>query len=375
MRAFSSPIATTFTAPFGMVMEGRSYMAGSGYRYGFNGKEKDSEGLGGGCSTYDYGFRIYNPAIGKFLSVDPLTNFYPWYTPYQFAGNMPIWKIDLDGLEQSNSKANKETTYEDLNFLQKALFDYLVFFIGYQDYNNRNGGWVGAVTGTYKQQEGDEKFQVLDGIINGFTIANVATGGAIDPTEVNGTGSNTVLRKSTNTIDDALTLTRPILKPTTQKAVKQAPKIAMTVAKGMSKVEKINTRKNFVISKYISAIKTYGEEHIDWTKNVLESKLKGSTGSDGRRIVQWRDPANSKASPFFTYDGVDPNTLGIPKTYTQKYYVELPKGKEFNALETTAGKVDAFDPRDAGNSGVYNGGGVQLYSPDAAKEAVFTPAK
>jgi hypothetical protein len=31
--------------------------------------------------------------------VDPLTGSYPWYTPYQFAGNMPIWAIDLDGLE------------------------------------------------------------------------------------------------------------------------------------------------------------------------------------------------------------------------------------------------------------------------------------
>jgi hypothetical protein len=33
------------------------------------------------------------------LSVDPLSPEYPWYTPYQFAGNMPIWAIDLDGLE------------------------------------------------------------------------------------------------------------------------------------------------------------------------------------------------------------------------------------------------------------------------------------
>ena len=73
-----------------------------GYRYGFNGKEidKGDEGMGGGGSTYDYGFRIYNPSLGKFLSVDPLTASYPWYTPYQFAGNKPIWAIDLDGLEE-----------------------------------------------------------------------------------------------------------------------------------------------------------------------------------------------------------------------------------------------------------------------------------
>lgn len=36
----------------------------------------------------------------RFLSVDPLTKDYPWYTPYQFAGNKPIMAIDLDGLEE-----------------------------------------------------------------------------------------------------------------------------------------------------------------------------------------------------------------------------------------------------------------------------------
>ena len=68
-----------------------------GYRFGFNGKETDKgdEGMGGGGSTYDYGFRIYNPSLGRFLSVDPLFKSYAWYTPYQFAGNKPIIAIDL----------------------------------------------------------------------------------------------------------------------------------------------------------------------------------------------------------------------------------------------------------------------------------------
>ena len=55
--------------------------------------------MGGGGSTYDYGFRIYNPALGKFLSVDPLVKNYAYYSPYHFAGNRPIWAIDLDGRE------------------------------------------------------------------------------------------------------------------------------------------------------------------------------------------------------------------------------------------------------------------------------------
>jgi len=35
----------------------------------------------------------------EYLSVDPIGKDYPWYTPYQFAGNTPIQAVDMDGLE------------------------------------------------------------------------------------------------------------------------------------------------------------------------------------------------------------------------------------------------------------------------------------
>jgi RHS repeat-associated protein len=90
-------VSATDYYPFGLEMKGRSFSDES-YRYGFNGKEKDNSFAKD--NSYDYGFRIYNPRIARFLSVDPLTKSYPWYTPYQFAGNKPIWAIDLDGLEE-----------------------------------------------------------------------------------------------------------------------------------------------------------------------------------------------------------------------------------------------------------------------------------
>jgi RHS repeat-associated protein len=71
---------------------------GAGYRFSFNGKEKDNETYGEG-NEYDYGFRIFNPRLGRFLSIDPLTNIYPELTPFQYASNTPIWAIDIDGLE------------------------------------------------------------------------------------------------------------------------------------------------------------------------------------------------------------------------------------------------------------------------------------
>jgi len=82
-----------------MLQPNRSYTASTNYRYGFNGKENDNEVKGTG-NEIDYGFRIYDPRIGRFLSVDPLSKSYPWYTPYQFAGNKPIAAKDLDGLEE-----------------------------------------------------------------------------------------------------------------------------------------------------------------------------------------------------------------------------------------------------------------------------------
>ena len=77
-------------------MPGRKFSSANGYRYGFNGKENDKDA---GEGIQDYGMRIYDGRLGRFLSVDPLTFSYPWYTPYQFAGNMPIKFIDLDGGE------------------------------------------------------------------------------------------------------------------------------------------------------------------------------------------------------------------------------------------------------------------------------------
>src|SRR6187551_2939230 len=84
-----------------MVMPGRKYSAGNSYRYGFNGKENDNEVKSEG-NQQDYGMRIYDPRLGKFLSVDPITKDFPWYTPYQFAGNTPIQAIDLDGEEEKH---------------------------------------------------------------------------------------------------------------------------------------------------------------------------------------------------------------------------------------------------------------------------------
>ncbi|HTL07483.1 MAG TPA: hypothetical protein VL307_04465, partial [Chitinophagaceae bacterium] len=47
---------------------------------------------------------------GRFFSIDPLTTKFPYYSPYQFAGNTPIWASDLDGLEPNFTYKNNGIT-------------------------------------------------------------------------------------------------------------------------------------------------------------------------------------------------------------------------------------------------------------------------
>jgi RHS repeat-associated protein len=93
--------------PFGSVQPGRSFNS-TEYRFGFNGKENDNEVMGAG-NFQDYGFRMYNSRLGRFISVDPLKDKFPMLSTYQFAGNMPIMYIDLDGLEPANNPKSPGT--------------------------------------------------------------------------------------------------------------------------------------------------------------------------------------------------------------------------------------------------------------------------
>jgi hypothetical protein len=65
--------------------------------------------------------RIYDPRLGRFLSVDPITRRYPELTPYQFANNTPIQAIDLDGLEDMHYFIDQKNKYFGLELVIKIL--------------------------------------------------------------------------------------------------------------------------------------------------------------------------------------------------------------------------------------------------------------
>ena len=98
---------STVYYPFGMIQPGRSYDAGSDYRYGFQGQEKDNEVKGDGNSV-NYKYRMHDPRLGRFFAVDPLAPDYPHNSPYAFSENRVIDGVELEGLEYKSVNSGKE---------------------------------------------------------------------------------------------------------------------------------------------------------------------------------------------------------------------------------------------------------------------------
>jgi RHS repeat-associated protein len=100
--------------PFGMQMPGRQspLIAGDEHRYGFNGMEMDDEVKSERGTSYDFGARMYDPRVGRWLSRDPLAAKYAEISPYVYTINNPILLIDPNGKEVVlyNEKGQKVAT-------------------------------------------------------------------------------------------------------------------------------------------------------------------------------------------------------------------------------------------------------------------------
>lgn len=91
------------------------------YKYRYNGQEYQDEL---GLNMYDYGARNYDPALGRWMNIDPLAEKDRRWTPYKYCYNNPLRFIDPDGMGEFEPTKTGDLIIEEGDTEEKLLKEY-----------------------------------------------------------------------------------------------------------------------------------------------------------------------------------------------------------------------------------------------------------
>ena len=127
--------ADVFTAQdyyaFGMGMPEREFM-GEEFKFGFQGQERDNEIKGVG-NNVNFKYRMHDPRVGRFFTVDPLAAEYAHNSPYAFSENRLLDGIELEGLEYHSVNEDESSGQEKSDNESELLINQQEYSLSTQD--------------------------------------------------------------------------------------------------------------------------------------------------------------------------------------------------------------------------------------------------
>ncbi len=139
-------------------MPNRKYTVNSSYRYGFNGKENDKDISEG---SLDFGARIYDGRLGRWMSVDRFAKAYSSNSPYSYSLNNPIILKDEGGNWITDKDGNPIYTTQGGTFIDNKSVNGYYYLFETRTYFTNDGKEVMATvyTGRIKAEKVSQTFQ------------------------------------------------------------------------------------------------------------------------------------------------------------------------------------------------------------------------
>ena len=315
------------------------------YVFGFNGMEKDNE-VNGESNSLNFGGRtIYNPRIARFYSTDPISEQFPFYSPYLFAGNKPIICKDEEGLSENMiilqqewhtaevlSKTNGRTVEENFNAISTARREALKPMA------------VGVALGVGLCLDA----LIFKGNIIRF-IFGYTVGTAVDY------GEKSAKAKAEGNI--------PLANEYAEKSKEAYKEVAFMVVAPYALKQTFKAIVNTRITLARQFYEKFGESNIasklagiDFFKPVSTTILKAGT-----TVEQWVG-ADGAVGKYFAPVGSDASTLGINTAGRELKQFKLTE--DVKVLKSTAA-----DYKDPISGQTYKGGGTQYFNPEVKNVA------